>query len=96
MGTETMRLVCNITIGGVSSLRVVTTANGNQGLYVKSIAGVGNPFWIWPTVPNQKNVIAADFTNAPIVDNDPSVNNARIAAITATPEDVLIWSDPVE
>ncbi|MCQ1850373.1 hypothetical protein [Neorhizobium galegae] len=86
-----MKLVCNITYGGVTSLRVVTTANGNQGLYVKAIAGVGNPFWIWPTVPAGK-VIAADFTNAPIVDADPIVNNQRIAAITATPEDVLTYA----
>lgn len=91
MGNGPMKLVCNITYGGVTSLRVVTTANGNQGLYVKAIAGVGNPYWIWPTVP-AGTVIAADFTNAPIVDADPIVNNQRIAAITAAPEDVLTYA----
>lgn len=92
MGNETMKLVCNKTLNGVTFLAIVTTANGNQGLYVKSIAGVGNPYWLFPSIANQKNVIGCDFTNAPIVDADPAVNNANIAAITATPEDVLVWS----
>lgn len=91
MGNTPMKMVCNITYQGVTSLRVVTTANGNQGLYVKAIAGVGNPYWIWPSIP-AGTVIAADFTNAPIVDTDPAVNNANIAAITATPADVLTYA----
>jgi len=85
-----MKLVCNKTLNGNTFLAVVTTANGNQGLFVKSIAGVGNPYWIWPSIPTGK-VIAADFTNAPIVDADPAVNNVNIAAITATPEEVLTY-----
>lgn len=93
MGTETMKLVCNKTLNGVTFLAVVTTANGNQGLFVKAIAGVGNPFWIWPSVPAGK-VIAADFTNAPIVNTDPAINNTAIAAITATPEEVLTYETP--
>lgn len=92
MGTIPMKLVCNITYQGVTSLRVVTTANGNQGQFVKAIAGVGNPFWLWPSIPNQGDVIACDFANAPIVDADPIVNNQRIAAITETPADVLTWA----
>lgn len=92
MGNEPMKLVCNKTLNGVTFLAIVTTANGNQGQYVKAIAGVGNPFWIWPSIPNQANVIACDFTNAPIVDTDPAVNNASIAAITATPADVLTYA----
>jgi len=92
MGTTPMKMVCNITYQGVTSLRVVTTANGNQGQYVKAIAGVGNPYWIWASIPNAGSVIAADFTNAPIVDADPIVNNQRIAAITATPAEVLTWA----
>jgi len=87
-----MRLVCNKTLNGVTFLAIVTTANGDQGLFVKSIAGVGNPYWIWPTIPNQKTVIACDFSEAPIVSSDTAVNNANIAAITKTPEDVLTWS----
>lgn len=91
MGTEPMKLVCNKTLNGVTFLAVITTANGNQGLYVKAIAGVGNPYWIWPTIPSGQ-VIAADFTNAPIVDADPAVNNMNIAAITATPAEVLTYA----
>lgn len=91
MGNTPMKMVCNITYQGVTSLRVVTTANGNQGLYVKAIAGVGNPYWIWPSIP-AGTVIAADFTNAPIVDADPAVNNTNIAAITATPAEVLTYA----
>lgn len=91
MGIEPMKLVCNKTLNGNTFLAVVTTANGNQGLYVKAIAGVGNPYWIWPSIP-AGTVIAADFTNAPIVDADPAVNNANIAAITATPADVLTYA----
>ena len=92
MGTEPMKLVCNKTLNGVEILAVVTTANGNQGQYVKAIAGVGNPFWIWPSIPAGQ-VIACDFTNAPIVNSDPAVNNALIAAITATPEEVLTYAE---
>lgn len=91
MGNEPMKLVCNKTLNGVTFLAVVTTANGNQGLYVKAIAGVGNPYWIWPSIP-AGTVIAADFTNAPIVDTDPAVNNTNIAAITALPADVLTYA----
>jgi hypothetical protein len=91
MGNEPMKLVCNKTLNGVTFLAVVTTANGNQGLYVKAIAGVGNPYWIWPSIP-AGTVIAADFTNAPIVDTDPAVNNVNIAAITALPADVLTYA----
>lgn len=69
-----------------------STANGNQGRYAKAIAGVGNPFRLWPSIPNQADVIACDFANAPIVDTDPTVNNQRIAAITVTPEDVLTYA----
>lgn len=92
MGTEPMKLVCNKTLNGVTFLAIVTTANGNQGQYVKSIAGVGNPFWLWPSIPNQADVIACDFANSPIVDADPIVNNQRIAAITETPAEVLTWA----
>lgn len=91
MGNEPMILVCNKTLNGVTFLAVITTASGNQGQWVKSIAKVGNPFWIWPSIPAGQ-VIAADFTNAPIVDADPIVNNQRIAAITATPEEVLTYA----
>lgn len=37
----------------------------------------------------------ADFTGAPIVSSVIADNNAAIAAITALPEDVLIYDPPL-
>lgn len=90
---EQMKLVCEKTINGVTQVVLATTPVGNQGSYVKSIAGVGNPFWMWNavTVPAGQRVVGCDFTNAPIVNSDAAVNNTAIAAITATPEDVLTF-----
>lgn len=91
---EMGRLVCEVNIGGEDQLKVLTTASGiNVGNFVKSVPGVGKPFWYWPSIPAGK-VIAADFTNAPIVTSDASVNNANIAAITATPGEVLTYETP--
>lgn len=90
-----MKLVCEKEIAGVTAVRVFTTpVNGPQGLYVKSIAGVGKPFWIWATIPSG-TVIGADFTDAPICSDDINVNAAAIADIAAngpTPGDVLIYA----
>ena len=90
---DQMKLVCEKTINGVTQVVLVTTPVGNQGSYVKSIAGVGNPFWMWNTVtvPPGERVVGCDFTNAPIVNADASINNAAIAAITVSPEDVLTF-----
>lgn len=87
-----MQGVCIKNIGGVDRLIVFTTANGNQGLNVRMIVGVGNKFWIWNSIPTAHKVIGADFTDAPIVDANDTVNNASIAAITVTPADVLTWA----
>ena len=85
-----MKVVCNKTINGVERLIVVTTATGDQGLYVINIVGVGKPFWIWPSLPYPAaTIIGCDFTDAPICTSNSVTNNALIAAITATPEDVL-------
>lgn len=90
-----MKLVCEKTINGVTAVRVFTTPiNGDQGVYVRSIAGVGKPFWIWASIPSG-TVIGADFTDAPICSNDPVVNNAAIADIAANgpnPADVLVYA----
>lgn len=86
-----MKLICNKVLNGTTVLLNVTTPIGNQAAYVKQIAGVGNPFWMWNSIPSGK-VIACDFTDAPIVDADNSITNARIAAITALPEDVLTYA----
>lgn len=83
------KLVCVKTIGGVSALRVFTTAAGAQGSYIKLLAGVGNPYWIWNSLPVPDNqVIAADFTTAPIASSDISVNNANAAPLLASPPSV--------
>lgn len=85
------RLVCEKTIGGVTAVRVFTTINGPQGSVIKTIVGVGNPYWIWNSIPSGK-VIGADFTNAPIASSDIAVNNANAAPLLADPPSV----DPVD
>ena len=88
-----MKVVCEKTISGVTQLVVATTPTGNQGLYVKSIVGVGNPYWLWASisVPPGQKVVGCDFTAAPICSSDVAVNNADIAAITTTPDEVLTY-----
>lgn len=86
-----MKLVCERPVNGVDTLMVITTAQGNQGLYVKILVPAGKPYWIWDSVP-AGDVIGCDFTGAPIVSDDVATNNANIAAITAEPEDVLTYA----
>lgn len=86
------RLVCEVKIGGEDTLVVLTTApNINLAAFVRTQPGVGKPFWFWPSIDGMPplKLVAADFTNAPIVSSDVSVNASNIAAITATPEEVL-------
>jgi hypothetical protein len=85
------KLICMKVIGGVDALRVFTTVAGAQGAIIKQIVGVGNPYWIWSSIPSGV-VIAADFTDAPIADSDVSVNNANAAPLLASPPSV----DPVD
>ena len=86
-----LKLICERPINGVDTLVVVTTAPGDQGLWVKVIVPAGKPYWIWDSIP-AGTVIAADFTDAPIVSSDVATNNANIAAITADPADVLTYA----
>lgn len=90
------KLVCFKVIAGVDALRVFTTVSGPQGAIIKQIVGVGNPYWIWNSIPSG-TVIAADFTDAPIASSDVSVNNANAAPLLADPpsvdpEDVLTYA----
>lgn len=77
---------------GEDALRVFTTPSGPQGAYVKSIVPVGQPYWVFPSIPPGK-VIAADFTAAPISAATASQNNINIANISAQPEDVLTYEE---
>lgn len=93
MEQQTMpKLICEKTINGVTAVRNITTASGNQGLYVKTIVGVGNPFWWFPSIP-PGIVVGADFTGAPIATADPATNNALISQITVQPEDVIVYAE---
>lgn len=96
MGTKAMKLICEKTINGVTAVRSFTTpAIGDQGVFVRSIAGPGNPFWMWASVPPGV-IIGADFTEAPICTDSPATNRQLIAAITATPEEVLVYQTDEE
>lgn len=81
------RLVCEKVLGGVNAVRVFTTVSGPQGPIIKQIVGVGNPYWIWNSIPAGK-VVGADFTNAPIASSDIAVNNANAAPLLASPPSV--------
>jgi hypothetical protein len=87
------KVICEEIFNGEEVLRSYTTAAGTAETLVKTHPGVGHPFWSWPTVPPGK-IIAADFTDAPIATNDTAQNRALIAAITKTPEEVLIYAPP--
>ena len=81
------KLVCEKTIGGVTAVRVFTTVGGPQGAIIKRIVGVGNPYWIWNSIP-LGTVIGAAFTNAPIADADIGVNDMNAAPLLASPPSV--------
>lgn len=90
-----MKVVCEVTKDGVTQVKSYTTAAGvNVGSVLRVLPGVGKPFWCWDTIP-VGNLVGADFTGAPIVSSVIADNNAAIAAITALPEDVLIYDPPL-
>lgn len=91
MSEQFMKLICNKTVNGVTSVRNITTPAGNQGAYVATIVGAGNPFWMWDTIPSG-TIIGADFTGAPIATSDATTNNGLINGITELPENVLIYA----
>lgn len=87
-----MIVVCEKTVSGVTAVRKITTpAVGNQGAFVRSVVGAGNPYWAWPSVPNGA-LSGADFSGAPVCSSDINQNLADIAAITVAPEDVLFFA----
>lgn len=87
----TVKVVCEVTVGGVDVLKVFTTAaNTNIGEYVKLRPGIGKPVFVWSSLP-APNPTSCDFTDAPLVEADAAVNQANIDAITVNPSDVLTW-----
>jgi|GEM_PF-6615817 len=96
MTEKTMgRLVCYVKNStGEDVLKVVTTAQGTAPYLVRTTPGVGKPYWYWNTIPDG-TVVGADFTGAPLATSDVQQNAANIAAITAQPQDVLIYDPPL-
>lgn len=92
MGVE-LKIVCEVNVGGVDQIAVITTApNMDPGTFVKNIRPKpGKPFFAFNSVPPGK-VVGADFSTAPIVSADIAVNNAAIADMLANPPvDVLFF-----
>jgi hypothetical protein len=80
-----MKLICEMEVRGEQRLVVLTTAStADHGELVKNRPGVGKPYWIFSTIPDGK-VIACDFTDAPLVVEDASVNQYNIDQMPATP-----------
>jgi hypothetical protein len=95
MGKDMPKIVCDKTINGVTTPKIITTTAGDQGNAVKVLTDAGQPFWWWSsiTVPAGKKLYAVDFTNAPIATDNAADNNVLIQAITVSPEDVLTFID---
>lgn len=85
-----MKVVYERLLGGQMRLVTATTPAGDQGAYVKSLVGVGNPFWAWPSIPAGR-VIGADFNDAPICTDNAADNNVLIDSITVDPSTVLTY-----
>lgn len=86
------KLICEKTVNGETTLLNVTTAAGVVPTLLKTTPGVGKRFWFWPSIPAGV-VIAADFSNAPIVSSDKNVNQSLIDAIAIEPQEVLTYQD---
>lgn len=79
-----MKLVCEIMVNGVATAKILTTANNyDQGMLVKTLPGVGKPFYMFATLSG--TLLAADFDGAPIVSANIAENNAAIDAMLANP-----------
>ena len=90
MGTEIMKVVYEKVLAGQLRLVTATTPAGNQGAYVKSLVGVGNRFWAWPSIPAGR-VIGCDFNDAPVCAETAEENNVLIGNITIDPLTVLTY-----
>ena len=80
-----MKLLCIVKKRGVDTFATFVTAeNTDHATHVKAIPGVGKPFLLFATLPDG-NPASADFSNAPVVSSDVSVNQTAIDAMLADP-----------
>ena len=84
------KVICEDVLNNEHIIRSYTTVAGGAAAFVKIKPGVGKPFWCWPSVP-PGTIIGADFTNAPVATDNTATNQSLIDAITAQPEDVLVY-----
>ena len=87
------KIVCEIEINGEQVVKAVTTTPGTAKFMLRTVPGPGKPFWCWNSIPAGQ-LIGADFTGAPLASADAEVNQTAIDAITATPQDTLIYAAP--
>lgn len=85
------KVICEEVVNGETVIRSYTTAPNTAAAFVKIKPGSGNPFWCWPSVP-AGTIIGCDFTGAPVATNVTATNQGLIDAITAQPEDVLVYA----
>lgn len=81
-----MKLVCFVNIGGVDTLKVITTADSvdTTAAFVKSKPGVGKPFLVYESLSG--TVLGAEFEGeplAPIVSADVAANKTAIETMIA-------------
>lgn len=87
-----MRLICIVKKRGVDTFAVITTAeNTNHASFIKNAVGVGKPYFLFASLPNGYPS-SADFSLAPICNNDVAVNQAAIDEMLENPPwDALIF-----
>lgn len=80
-----MYIVCKIKKRGVDTLAFPLVAEGvNIAEHVKNVPGVGKPFFVVTGFPDGQPS-AVDFSEAPIVNIDASVNQSAIDGMLASP-----------
>ena len=79
-------------VNGVDVIRNWTTTDADTAaLLVKRRPGVGKAFWFWSSIP-AGTIIGVEMTDAPVATDDTQTNRALIDAITATPEEKLVFA----
>lgn len=86
------KLICEELVNGETVIRSYTTPSIlAAAALAKTRPGIGNPFWVWPSVPTGQ-IIAVDFSGAPLATDNTQTNNTLIAEITATPQEKLTYA----